>query len=122
MSRTAKKSDLEKKDLKDFSIGLTDARSLKITKDELKGIKEIIPNEKYKIRLTTGDRYSETFNGTLLEAIARKKELLKNENRTKEKNVSDDMMFMDAVSLFVDYCYEREKRGEMDLNSVFDHI
>lgn len=36
MGRTAKKSDLEKTDLKDFNIGLTEARELKITKDDLK--------------------------------------------------------------------------------------
>ena len=35
MSRAAKKSNLEKKDIKDFAISLTDARNLKITKEDL---------------------------------------------------------------------------------------
>ncbi len=125
MGRTAKKSDLEKTDLKDFNIGLTEARELKITKDDLKGIKEIIPNSKYKIRATTGDRKAETFNGTLLEAIKRKKELNNISSNIKEnkKTIDDNnMMFMDGVSLYIDSLFEREDRNDLDINTVFDHI
>lgn len=124
MGRTAKKSDLEKKDIINFAIGLTEAKTLKITKDDLKGIKEIVPNEKYKIRATTGDRKSETFDGTLLEAIKRKKELTKASIKINNvnKNVNDNnMMFMDGVSLYIDSLLERENRDDIDINSVFDH-
>lgn len=125
MSRTAKKSDLVKSDLKGFAIGLTEARALKITKEDLKGIKEIIPDEKYKIRATTGDRKSETFDGTLLEAIKRKKELNNISNRIQEEKKTNnivDMMFMDGVALYVDSLFEREDRDDLDINSVFDHF
>lgn len=125
MSRTAKKSDLVKSDLKGFAISLTEARALKITKEDLKGIKEIIPNEKYKIRVTTGDRKAETFEGTLLYAIKRRKELDAISNKTQEekkKNNIADMMFMDGVALYIDYLFEREDRDDMDINSVFDHF
>lgn len=92
MGRTAKKSDLTKKDLVDFSIGLTDAKALKITKEELRGIKEIIPNKKYKLRATTGDRRTETFNGTLIDAIKRKKELNKASIEFKNKNTDKKIL------------------------------
>ena len=121
MGRVAKKSDLTKADLKGFSISLTEARNLKITKEDLKGIKELIPNEKYKIRITVGNRKSETFDGTLLEAIKRKKELL-NDNKDKKVVVDDDIYFLECVDLFIADCYEREARGEMDINSIYDHI
>ncbi len=122
MSRSAKKSDLVKSDLKYFSIGLVEARDLKITKEDLKGIKEIIPNEKYKIRATIGDRTAKTFYGNLLDAIKEKNRLNMISDKTKGDQQDKDMMFLDGVSLFLDYCYEREARGDMDLNSVFDHI
>jgi len=64
MSRISKKSDLEKDDLKKFSISLTEARKANYTKDDIKGIKEIIPNEKYEIRLTTKPRIYEVVYGT----------------------------------------------------------
>lgn len=122
MSRSAKKSDLVKSDLKDFSIGLLEARDLKITKEDLKGIKEMLPNEKYKIRATIGDRTAKTFYGNLLDAIKEKNRLNMISDKTKDEQQDKDMMFVDGISLFLDYCYEREARGDMDLNSVFDHI
>ncbi len=121
MSRVAKKSDLEKQDLKNFSIGLVDARNLKIMKEDLRGIVEIIPNKKYKVRATTGNRKAETYNGNLLGAIKRKKELNANSGK-KDNTQNDDLMFMDGVKLFIEYCYEREARGEIDINTIYDHI
>lgn len=125
MSRTAKKSDLVKSDLKEFAIGLTEARALKITKDDLKGIKEIIPDEKYKIRATTGDRKAETFDGTLLDAIKRKKQLNNASDVSKEEKQklnNTDLMFMDGVDLYIESLFERENREDIDINSVFDHF
>lgn len=124
MSRSAKKSDLVKSDLKDFSIGLTEARALKITKDELKGIKEIVPNEKYKIRATTGKRKAETFYGTLLESIKRKKQLdnISDVSKNEKKIDNSNMSFMDGVNLYIDYLFERENRDDLDINSLFDHF
>ena len=121
MSRVAKKSNLEKKDIKDFAISLTDARNLKITKEDLYGIKEVIPNEKYKIRITTGNRKAETFYGSLLGAIKRKKELSISSNKLsdKEKNYENsNMMFSDCISLYINSLLERE----VDLCQVFRHI
>ncbi len=125
MSRTAKKSDLVKSDLKEFNIGLTEARALKITKEDLKGIKEIIPEKKYKIRATTGDRKAETFDGTLLEAIKRKKKLNEVSDISKEdkkKLNNTDMMFLQGVDLYIESLFERENREDIDINSVFDHF
>ena len=124
MSRTAKKSDLVKSDLVGFSIGLTEAKALKITKEDLRGIKEIIPNQKYKIRATTGNRVSETFNGNLLQAIKRKKELNNLSVKKAEQNLENinDLMFMEAVDLYIDYLFEREQRNDIDLNTIYDHI
>lgn len=113
---------LEKKDLKNFEIGLTEARRLKITKQDLKGITEVISNEKYKIRATTGIRKQETFNGTLLNAIKRKKEIESIANTKEEKEENNDIMFFDAISLYVDELYRREARDEMDINTVYEHI
>lgn len=121
MSRVAKKSDLEQVDLERFSIGLVEARKLKIMKEDLRGIVEIIPNEKYKIRATTGTRKAETFKGKLLDAIKRKKEL-NVDSQEPSKTQDDDIMFMEGVRLFIEYCYEREERGEIDINTVYDHI
>ncbi len=122
MGRTAKKSDLTKKDLVDFTIGLTDAKTLKITKEELRGIKEIIPNKKYKIRATTGDRRAETFEGTLMDAIKRKKELNKASVKINNKNINnEDIMFMEGVNLYIDSLLERENRDDLDINTLFDH-
>lgn len=125
MSRIAKKSDLVKSDLKDFAIGLTEARSLKITKEDLRGIKEIIPNEKYRIRATTGNRKAETFDGTLLETIKRKKHLNETSDiaKKKKKQISNtDMMFIDALDLYCEHLLDRENREDIDINSVFDHF
>jgi len=125
MSRIAKKSDLEKDDLKKFSIGLTEARSLKITKDDLKGITEIIPNKKYKIRITSGNRKALTFNGTLLEAIKRKKEIEKIEYKPKEIeekiNENKGITFMEGIELYINGLFDREDRDEIDINTVYDH-
>jgi len=125
MGRIAKKSDLVKSDLIGFSIGLTEARAQKITKEDLRGIKEIIPNEKYKIRATTGERKAETFYGTLLEAIKRKKELNKQSVDVKEnkKNINDNnMSFLDGIDLYIESLLEREDRDNMDVNTVYDHF
>ncbi len=73
---------LTAKDLVRFHITVAEANSLHITIDDLKGITEIIPNKKYRIMISNGfkcdgsrDRVSETFNGTLIQAINRKKEM-----------------------------------------------
>lgn len=123
MSRIAKKSDLVKSDLENFAIGLTEAKALKITKEDLKGIKELIPNEKYQIRITTGARKSEVFNGTLLNAIERKRQLISISNKEpKTKDICfSNIMFMDGVDLYIDDLLNREDREDIDINTVFDH-
>lgn len=121
MSRIAKKSDLEKNDLKNFTITLMEARTLKITKNDLKGIIEIKPNEKYKIRATTGNRKSVVFYGTLMNAIKRKEEL-NNESKTSKKEINNvGIMFNEGLDLYMDYLHERENRGNIDINTVYDH-
>ncbi len=123
MSRIAKKSDLVKNDLVNYAIGLTEAKSLKITKNDLKGIKELIPNKKYQIRITTGDRKSEVFNGTLLQAIERKEQLISlSDKKQKINNLSSsNIMFMDGVDLYIEDLLKREDREDIDINTVFDH-
>ncbi len=125
MSRIAKKSDLVKSDLKNFSIGLTEAKSLKITKADLSGIEEIIPNKKYKVRSTKGNRKSKVVEGTLLEAIKIKNQL--NElaiitNSNKDITQDKDIMFVDVISLFIDNLFVRENRDDIDLNTIFDYL
>lgn len=121
MSRTAKTCDFLKEDLKKFSISLMDARKAKITKEDLKGIKEIIPDEKYEIRLTTGTRIFKVFNGTLLQAIVYKKQLKK--NMLEEMNQPlENMRFPSLVKLFIENCYRRNQREDLDVNTIYDYI
>ena len=124
MGRIAKKSDLEKSDLEKFSIGLTEAKSLKITKEDLKGIKEIIPNEKYKIRTTSGNnRKAETIDGSLMDAIKRKRELTSELETQKNKKLdSANIMFLDGVDEFIKYEYKRVERDNLDMNTLHDYI
>ena len=77
-----------KNDLIRFSITVTEAKINHITKEDLSGITEIISNEKYRIFISNGfkkdgsrNRITETFNGTLLEAIARKKAIKEKSNQ-----------------------------------------
>lgn len=118
IGRIPKVSDLIKEDLKNFSIGLVEARKLRLTKNDLKGIKEIIPNKKYKIRTTTGNRKAITFYGNLLEAIKKRKEL----ETEKTINKESDLWFKEGVELYLEDCYDREKRGDIDINTIYDHI
>lgn len=121
MSRISKKSDLEKDDLKKFSISLTEARKANYTKDDIKGIKEIIPNEKYEIRLTTKPRIYEVVYGTLHDTIARKKKIIK-ENSIKIINEFSDIDFYDLVQLFVTDLHKRRKKGKIDINTIYDYV
>lgn len=124
MGRIAQKSDLEKEDLTNFTIGLTEAKALKITKEDLKGIKEIIPNVKYKIRTTTGEnRKAETINGTLLDAIKRKKAIILEqfEKSEKQKNYKN-MSMAEGIDEFVKYQYKRVERGNLDINTFHDYV
>ena len=118
MPRDAKKSDLVKKDLTNFSISLADAKSLKITKNDLKGIQEIIPNEKYRVRATIGKRLSKVYNGTLLGAIKFKKKLNSDATITTI-NEYNSLQFSDGVEMYIENLFEREKRNDIDINSVF---
>jgi len=88
------KQKITKQDIARFTLTITEANSMKIEPDDLKGITEIIPNQKYRIVISKGfkrdgsrDRYSETYEGTLLKAIERKKELKTN---FEDKNISAD--------------------------------
>ena len=124
MGKKAPKSDLEKDDLKNFFIGLTEAKELKITKEDLKGIKEVIPNVKYKIRTTSGDnRKAETVKGTLFDAVKRKRELVveqfeKNEKAKDYKNISMN----EGIDEFIKYQYKRVERGSLDMNTYHDYV
>lgn len=120
MPRDAKKSDLGKKDLTNFSISLADAKALKITKNDLKGIQEIIPNEKYRVRATTGKRLSKVYSGTLLGAIKFKKKLNSDATITTI-NEYNSLQFSDGVEMYIENLFEREKRNDIDINSVFDN-
>ena len=120
MPRDAKKSDLGKKDLTNFSISLADAKALKITKNDLKGIQEIIPNEKYRVRATIGKRLSKVYSGTLLGAIKFKKKLNSDATITTI-NEYNSLQFSDGVEMYIENLFEREKRNDIDINSVFDN-
>lgn len=124
MGRIAKKSDLEKDDVKNFSIGLTEAKALKITKQDLKGIKEVIPDVKYKIRTTSGDnRKAETFSGTLMDAIKRKYELVNEQMAiTENKKDYNNMMMLDGIDEYVKYQYERVQRDNLDINTFHGYL
>ena len=67
---------LTSKDLIRFIITATDANAIHITVDDLKGLTEIVPNKKYRIMISNGFkkdgsrfRVSETFDGSLIQAI-----------------------------------------------------
>ena len=119
----AKVCDLTKDDLKKFEIGLTEAKKLKITKEDLKGITEIVPNKKYGIRLTTGSRKYFSFDGTLMDAIHEKKTYEKNmQIEPKQERLKNfELSFSDGIKLYFDDLYDRQKREDIDINTIYDH-
>lgn len=114
---------LTAKDLVRFSITVNDANSNHLTSDDLKGITEILPNKKYRIVISNGfktdgsrDRVSETFNGTLIGAINRKKEIKK---ELKEKNINADAnsKFEEFSKLYCNYLEEKVKNNQLELTT-----
>lgn len=117
------KQKITKEDVARFSITVTEALSLKIEPDDLKGITEIIPNEKYRIVISNGfkrdgsrDRYTETFNGTLLQAIARKKEL-KEKFESKYINADSNSKFELFAKKYILYLEEKVQNNQLDLTT-----
>ena len=112
-----------KSDLIRFSLTVIEAKTLKITKDDLKGITEIIPNKKYRIVISNGfkkngerDRISETFNGTISQAIQRKYEIKKD---IEEKNISADSnsTFEEFSKLYCQYLEEKVNNNQLELST-----
>jgi len=114
---------LVKKDISRFKISLSEAKRLKITAEDLKGITEIIPNEKYRIFVSNGfkrdgsrDRITETFNGSLVDAIARKKAIIK---KAEDKNTKPlaTSKFDKLVDSYINYLEEKVKNKQLELTT-----
>lgn len=88
----------------------------------MKGIKEIIPDEKYKIRLPIGDRKQVTFKGTFLDAIKQKKKMLNSFFEKNEGDVKERYTFAEASELYIKDCYKRNERGVLDVNTIAGYI
>ncbi len=114
---------LTAKDLARFKITVSEANSFKITIDDLKGITEIIPNKKYRIVISNGfkkdgsrDRITETFDGTLLETIERKKEIKKN---LEESNVNPTLnsKFEEFANYYCRYLEDKVQNKQLELTT-----
>lgn len=99
---------LTKKDLSRFSIPYEEAVKLKIEAEDLKGITEIVSNKKYRIVISNGmkqdgnrDRYTETFDGTLVGAIERKKQI--------KTDLENDVITVESRSTFESFSKLYEK-------------
>lgn len=114
---------LTAKDLMRFSITVNEANALNITKDDLKGITEIVPNKKYRIVVSNGfnkdgsrNRITETFNGSLLEAIQRKKEI---KQEIEEKNINPNLnsKFEVFAKSYCNYLEEKVANKQLELST-----
>ena len=117
------KQKITKQDIARFTLTITEANSMKIEPDDLKGLTEIIPNKKYRIIISKGfkrdgsrDRYSETYEGTLLNAIKRKNEL---KSSFEEKNISaDSKSTFDLFSKkYLSYLEEKVQTEQINLTT-----
>ena len=117
------KQKITKQDIARFTLTITEANSMKIEPDDLKGLTEIIPNKKYRILISIGfkrdgsrDRYSETYEGTLLNAIKRKNEL---KSSFEEKNISaDSKSTFDLFSKkYLSYLEEKVQTEQINLTT-----
>lgn len=113
----------DKKDLIRFSMTVTEAKTNHITKDDLNGITEIIPNEKYRLCISNGfktngerNRITETFNGTLIEAIQRKKDI-KQEIKDKVITANSYSTFKDFTQLYLQYLEEKVANKQIELST-----
>lgn len=114
---------LTKNDLVRFSISVADANANHITIEDLKGITEIIPNQKYRIVISNGfkkdgsrDRISETFDGTLIETINRKKEI---KLEVEQSNINPDAnsLFKDFSNMYCRYLEEKVATKQLELTT-----
>lgn len=110
----------DKNDLIRFSITVTEAKAHHITKDDLKGITEIVPNEKFRIFISNGfkrdgtrDRITETFNGTLFEAIERKK-AIKEELKSLVISVDSNSTFEHFTKLYFQYLEDKVRSDRLE--------
>lgn len=114
---------VDKKDLARFSITVTEAKANHITKADLNGITEIIPNEKYRIIISNGykkdgtrDRITETYNGTLLGAIERKN-TIKEDLKSKIITADSHSTFEDFTKLYFKYIEDKVNTKQMELTT-----
>lgn len=114
---------LTAKDLARFNITIAEANSLKITIDDLKGLTEIIPNKKYRIVISNGfkkdgsrDRITETFDGSLLDAINRKKEI-KNELEESNINPTLNSKFEEFANSYCRYLEDKVQNKQLELTT-----
>ncbi len=114
---------LTAKDLVRFTISIAEANSLKIDIDDLKGITEIIPNKKYRIIISNGfkkdgsrDRVTETFDGTLVDCIERKKEIKQNLEEAN-KNPTFNSKFRDFAKSYCRYLEEKVQNKQLELTT-----
>ena len=110
---------LSKNDISRFSISFEEVNKLNISKDDLKGITEIIPNKKYRIVVSNGmkrdgsrDRISETIEGSLLDAVERKKQIKKD---LDQNVITADARskFEDFSKLYISYLEEKVKNNQL---------
>ena len=114
---------LTAKNLVRFSITVAEANAYHIHIEDLAGITEIIPNKKYRIVISNGfkkdgsrHRISETFNGTLLQAIARKKDM---KQEIEDSNISPDInsKFSEFTKAYCKYLEEKVDNNQLELTT-----
>ena len=110
---------LAEKDLTRFSISYEEALNKGIKPDDLKGITEITHDKKYRIVVSNGlksdgsrDRFSETYTGTLIGAIERKKQL-KNDLETEVITVESRSTFETFSKSYEKYLEEKVNNNQL---------
>ena len=73
--------------------------------------------------MTTGSRKYFSFDGTLMDAIHEKKTYEKNmQIEPKQERLKNfELSFSDGIKLYFDDLYDRQKREDIDINTIYDH-
>lgn len=119
---------LTKSDLSRFSISYEEALKLKIDPDDLKGITEVNADKKYRIVVSNGmkndgsrDRYSETFEGNLIGAIERKKQI-KNDLETEVITVESRSTFEVFSKSYEKYLEEKVMNKQLSATTYQNYF
>ncbi|MBO5530502.1 MAG: site-specific integrase [Bacilli bacterium] len=110
---------LTKEDISRFSISLEEANKLRIKPEDIKGINEIIPDKKYRIMISNGfkpdgtrNRISETYTGSLIGAIVRKKQLFE-DIENKVITIESKSKFSEFSKLYLNYLEEKVRNNQL---------